>query len=141
MSFKIAAATVNGVDINQHFGASPSFTILELTDEGELLTSDIREIDYGCIAADDAVSCGAASGGGCCGNGRASARLSYTAQALADCEYLLAAGIGPGANRALAAHGIIGFQITGNILDAAGKIAAYKQKQLRFKQGSRGAGK
>jgi predicted Fe-Mo cluster-binding NifX family protein len=132
--YKIAIATDDGVNINLHFGTTNSFEILSFTDEGEFLYTDVRKIDFDGVAQSEISSCGEKIGGGCCCGGGISPKLSRTAKYLSDCEFLLAATIGQGADQALAREGITGFQISGNIFDAADKINAYKQKRQRQKK-------
>lgn len=137
MSFKIAAATGDGENINLHFGAAEDFLVLEYSDEGELLSSQSRAFVVDEVIDTEAsdlrspgTGCGGGgcSGGGCGGGTQASSRIKQAAKFIADCDYLLAAGIGPGAERTLHALGINSYQITGNIFTAAEKILAFRRR-------------
>jgi predicted Fe-Mo cluster-binding NifX family protein len=116
MSYKIAAATTNGENIDQHFGSAEVFWVYEISDEGEPQSTEKRIVGVG---ADEPSSdlpeeensgcdsgCGKAQGG--CGGGakKASPRIQKAVELLCDCEYLLAVKIGAGAENALKTRGV-----------------------------------
>jgi predicted Fe-Mo cluster-binding NifX family protein len=134
MSFKIAVATSDEETVDLHFGSAPAFLLWEVSDSGELLNSEKRivktgtEEDVPAAPREKTAGCGCGGRAGGCAV-RVSPRIQKAAELLSDCEYLLAAGIGPGGENALKAQGITPFEITGGVREAIGKIAAYKERQ------------
>lgn len=100
MDVKIAIASNDGRNVDEHFGRARSFRIYRLHDEGHEFV-EIREIEAVCSGQnhnDDA--------------------LNRTAKALSDCRGVVAAQIGAGAIDALLMYRIMAFTLPGQISEA-----------------------
>jgi len=129
MPFKIAAASSDGKNIDLHFGQTSGFTVLTLSDSGELTGTETRRLEFDAETIPEQCE-----RGGCKGAGRANPRIYKAAELLSDCEFLLAESVGTGAERHLAGKGITAFAVSGSITDAADKIAAFKKRQQNLKR-------
>jgi predicted Fe-Mo cluster-binding NifX family protein len=100
MDVKIAVASNNGVNVNEHFGQARSFHIYRLHDGGQehLETRNIEPACSGQAHDDDA--------------------LRNTAKALSDCRGVVASQIGAGAIDALLMYRIMAFTLPGSIDEA-----------------------
>jgi nitrogen fixation protein NifX len=97
MDVKIAVASNDGVNVDEHFGRARHFRIYRLHDAGcELIES--REIEPVCS-----------------GHAHDDDALIKTAQALSDCRGVVAAQIGAGAIDALIIYRIMAFTLPGSI--------------------------
>lgn len=104
MDVKIAVASSDGVNVDEHFGRARSFHIYRLHDAGHerMETREIGPVCSGHAHDDDA--------------------LSKTAHALSDCRGVMAAQIGAGAIDALITYRIMAFTLPGSIDDAIGVL-------------------
>ncbi len=132
MSYLIAAASSDGIHIDQSFGATLGFWIYEVTgttwkkeefrpfDPVEKTLDPIpkRRPEIGACKKDD---CNAAGGGACGGSGNASPKLEL----IEDCRCLIAAKIGFQVVKQLEKRAITGFDIECTIDQALSKITAY----------------
>ncbi|MCL6457836.1 MAG: hypothetical protein K6T85_07505 [Gorillibacterium sp.] len=108
MTFKVAIASLDGVQINQHFGRTDKFLIYQIEDNGEYEVVEERAVKRPCGSGqheDDA--------------------LNQAAQLLSDCSVALVSRIGPGAEQALAAQGVKAFEIYDTIENALKKLNRY----------------
>ena len=110
MSYKIAVATADGRTVDTHFGHADDFTILEVADDGSFHEVERRDAFAACD-------------GGCSNDA-----MEQAAENLADCEYVLAAKIGPHAIATLARHGITPLDYVIAIDEAVAKIHAYRSR-------------
>ena len=110
MSYKIAVATSDGHTVDTHFGHASDFTIIEVADDGSFSEVERRDAFAACdgTCSDDA--------------------MERAAVNLADCEFVLAAKIGPHAINALARHGITPLDCVIAVDEAVVKIHAYRQR-------------
>ncbi len=100
MDVKIAIASSDGQNVNEHFGRARSFDVYHLGDNGQTFI-ERREVNPVCnehTHDDD--------------------RLFRTADALSDCRGVVAAQIGSGAIDALLTHRIMAFTLPGPIVEA-----------------------
>ena len=110
MSYKIAVATSDGHTVDTHFGHAEDFTILEVADDGSYSEVERRNAFAACdgTCSDDA--------------------MERAAVNLADCEFVLAAKIGPHAINALARHGVTPLDYVIAVDEAVSKIHAYRKR-------------
>ena len=106
MILKVAVASHDRQSVNEHFGQARHFLIYELI-EDQFQLGEVREID--------SPHCGEFQ--------HDPAAIAKTAELLADCRFVLASEIGPGALEALRLKGIKGFAITGSIQQVLAKLA------------------
>ena len=111
--FLIAAATSDGVHIDEHFGRAAALTIYAVDADGNLTASGTR----------------AGLGDCTCGGKHDEKNLGELIGRLRGCGYVLARRIGPGIRRALAAHDISAFELDGTVERAARGIAAFEKKK------------
>jgi predicted Fe-Mo cluster-binding NifX family protein len=106
---KIAFASSDGVNVDEHFGRARSFQIYRLHDAGHELieTRKIEPVCSGHAHDDDA--------------------LSKTAQALSDCRGVVAAQIGAGAIDALLLHRTMAFTLPGSLDEAIEALVRAKR--------------
>ena len=115
MSIKAAVASNDGQSINEHFGRARHFLIFDLVEEHFIL-AEVREIvsPHSSVAEHD------------------SNAIDRIIEALADCRFVLAGQIGPGAVERLGLHGIKGFTISGSIDKVLEKLASsYEIRNLQ----------
>ncbi|MDR2518264.1 MAG: dinitrogenase iron-molybdenum cofactor biosynthesis protein [Spirochaetaceae bacterium] len=108
MSWRVGIASIDGVLINEHFGRSKWFYIIDIEAGGASAVFERRPVAPLCQCGDHAAS------------GMASAL-----EALADCTAVLAAKIGPAARQSLEERGIAVFEEPAEIAEAVQKLAAY----------------
>ncbi len=94
MAYRIAAASSDGQHIDRHFGAADGFVIVEVAADGTFDAVERRTVKSPCQ------------------HGFHDEEALLTAvQALADCRYVVAEAIGPGAQRALERQDILPLEI------------------------------
>ena len=102
MSYRIAAASSDGIHIDRHFGVADGFVIVEVADDGTFAEVERRQAKSPCQH----------------GYHDEGAMLAAV-QALADCRYVVAEAIGPGAQRALERQDILPLEIDGQTVSGA----------------------
>jgi predicted Fe-Mo cluster-binding NifX family protein len=105
MNFRTAIATSDGIVVNQHFGHTDSFLIVDVDDEGQPHTVEQRRVQPLCD-----------------GGNHDEGRLAAAVEALSDCEYVLVSRIGPGASVALEQRGITVYEVPGVIEESLNKL-------------------
>jgi nitrogen fixation protein NifB len=95
---KIAIASSDGINIDQHFGHTEYFYIYEISDDGVVTHHETRSLPSGELDGQN--------------------RLEAAAELLSDVTYVLCAQIGPHATRALAEHNITGYALPGKTEEA-----------------------
>ncbi len=119
MPFRVAVASSDGREINEHFGWARHFLIYYLT-EGKFKLGEVREID--------SPHCGAVQHDG--------AALDEIAESLSDCRLVLASRIGPGAAQLLRLKGIQSFEVADSIDQTLAKLVnSYEVKNYQRSQG------
>lgn len=127
MSYKIAAASSDGENINETFGSAKSFTIYEVTD-GAYVKS--QERIYHAESAGAALEncgtsngCGNANGcgTGCGGQGDASSKVAL----VSDCRAVVCKKIGFHIQKQLERKAISAFDVSCSIEEALSKIISY----------------
>ena len=119
MSFRIAAATSDGINIDLHFGHADTLYIYEVHDDGSYKLYDkihVPEQPQGCENG-----CrGRCHGGG----GGFSIDISF----LKGVKYVLAAKIGNGIEKSLLRNNITAFSVETTINNAVRKITIYEKR-------------
>ena len=101
---KIAAVSDDGVTISRHFGRAPLYIVVTVED-GAIVSHEKREkMGHAHVAHE--VHAHAADGRGHGFDPASQSRHAQMATAIADCEILLARGMGAGAYESLRAAGI-----------------------------------
>lgn len=117
MKYRIAAASSDGIVVNQHFGKAAKFIIMESDEKRKIHVLETREIEPVCL-----------------GGNHDDDRLEKTIEKLSDCQYVLVSRIGQGAAYALEKKGIQGFEIPGMIEESVKKLLDYVEIQNMLKR-------
>jgi nitrogen fixation protein NifX len=110
MSYRIAVASTDGKVVNQHFGRTEQFYIIEVNEDETYKSIEIRKLPPSCLGAnhdDDTMQ----------GN----------VESLSDCKYVLVSRIGQGAENVLDRQGITSYVIPGLIEESVNKLISYVQ--------------
>jgi predicted Fe-Mo cluster-binding NifX family protein len=122
MSYKIAVASTDGINIDLAFGAANEFLIYEV-DQGNYIVSEIREwdvdrtIDVLRKAVEQKIEVKACG----CGDGIDNPKVEL----IEDCRCLLCSKIGPPAKRQLENKNVSVFDVEAKITDALEKVISY----------------
>lgn len=108
MAYIVAVASTDGKVVNEHFGRADHFYILEVEKDGSFSVREKRQVNRVCD-----------------GGSHDEDAMLRRVKLLADCDYVLVARIGPGAENALEAEKIAAFQIPDVISDAVQKLLSY----------------
>jgi len=101
---KIAAASDDGVSISQHFGRAPHYVVLTI-EEGQIVANELRpKVGHHTFAVQEHSHTTPGERHGCDAGSEPKHRLM--AETIADCEVLIAGGMGWGAYESLRASGI-----------------------------------
>ena len=124
MSYKIAVATSDNLNVNQHFGGADSFKIysaenldFQLLEERKVTVAK-SENQQGCQGG-----CQGGNGGGCSGGS-----MTETVGLVADCRAVVATKIGRNARQQLEAKAISVFDVDVSVNEALSKIVGYYYK-------------
>jgi len=124
MSYKIAVATSDGVNVDLHFGVAESLKIYAV--EGlEYHLVEERQTEVCKQEGDQGCSGGCGNGGG---NGCAGGEKSESVNLISDCRAVVAAKIGRNVLRQLELKAISCFDVAMPINDALTKIIGYYHK-------------
>lgn len=135
MSYKIAVASSDGLQIDETFGAAKSFIIYEVADGiyRKLEERTFREegTEHGGVSAADACNssdscktgggCGSGAGGGCGGAGEASEKVEL----ISDCRCVVCKKIGFHIQKQLERKAISAFDVSVSVEEALEKISHY----------------
>lgn len=111
-SYKIAAASSDGIVVNQHFGHAATFLIFEVTSDGHFRFIETRTVEPVC-------SYGNHDDG----------KLIENLQKLQDCKYLLVSKIGIGASIQAEQLGITPMELPYVIEESIRKVISFEQIQ------------
>lgn len=109
MDVKIAFASSDGLNVNEHFGRAQGFQIYRLHDNGHEFLEVRRSVPV------------------CAGQAHDDNALAGTAHLLSDCRGVVAAQIGAGAIDALLMKRIMAFTMPGSIEDAIAALVRTKR--------------
>jgi predicted Fe-Mo cluster-binding NifX family protein len=108
MGWRVAAASVEGTMVTEHFGRSEGFYIVDIQPDGTFATLERRAVTPLCE-----------------GGNHSGSVMASTVQILRDCVAVLVAKIGPSARKQLELAGIAVFEQPVTIEEAAKKLGAY----------------
>jgi len=116
-SYLIAAASSDGIVVNQHFGRADRFIIYRVDDGTVCPTGEIREVVPVCSGGD-----------------HNEALMLENIKKLSDCRYVLVSRIGQRALTMTEQNGITVMEIPGVIEESISKITAYNSIQDLFER-------
>ncbi|MDR2078600.1 MAG: dinitrogenase iron-molybdenum cofactor biosynthesis protein [Treponema sp.] len=108
MGWRVAAASIDGILVTEHYGRSKWFYIVDIQPDGTFITVERRSVTPLCESG-----------------GHSEAGMASGVQALRDCTAVLVAKIGPSARRQLELAGISVFEQPVIVEEAARKLAVY----------------
>ncbi|MGI6108435.1 MAG: NifB/NifX family molybdenum-iron cluster-binding protein [Eubacteriaceae bacterium] len=115
---KIAAASTDGKLVNQHFGKTDIFYILNADEEsGSIELEEERHVVPVCSNGDHEDN-----------------RLTETIQQISDCQYVLVSRIGGRAGQKLERQGITACELPGIITESVDKLLRYTKVQRLLEQ-------
>ena len=133
MTYKIAVASSDGVNVDLHFGAAESIDIYEVQDDGSFSLLEKREMKIpetplstsGVISEHNRTACasggcGNGNGGGC-GNGGGSAKV----EVISGVRAVVKEKIGFNVTKALEKKAIANFDVECSVQEALEKITKY----------------
>lgn len=134
MAYKIAIASIDGINTNEHFGCASSFYIVNVKDDGsyqqeerrEVNASDMEEAYESRTKGKNCRSFCETQMSGC--RGHSETRIQSKIEAISDCRCLICAKCGSGAQRQLERKAITVFQIELPIEEALNTIIHYYTK-------------
>lgn len=106
--YRVAIASTDGRNVDQHFGRCECFLIVDVDEDGSFEEIEARYVTPVCM-----------------GGYHDQDKLKKGAEALFDCNFVLAAKIGPGAMDELEERGIAAFQIPGPVAASLDKLDKY----------------
>ncbi|GHV29951.1 hypothetical protein AGMMS4952_16340 [Spirochaetia bacterium] len=112
MGWRVAAASIDGILVTEHFGRSNGFYIVDIQPDGTFVPVERRTVTPLCES----------------GGHHSESGLASCVEALRDCTAVLAAKIGPGARKQLELAGISVFEQPVILEEAAQKLAAYYRR-------------
>lgn len=124
MGYNIAVASTDGINIDKHFGASDSFFIIRVNDDGTYENLGERFVDETQSASD---GCGESSCGHSCG-GHSDPKIQKKVETISDCRCLLCDKCGPGSEKQLGKSNISTFEINMKLDEALKTIIKYYKK-------------
>jgi len=126
MAYNIAVASTDGINIDKHFGASDSFFIIKVNEDGTYKNLGERVVTEG---QNDTIStgCGGYSSEHSCG-GHSTPSIQKKIEVISDCRCLLCSKCGPGSEKQLGKNNISAFEIDLKIDEALKKIIKYYKK-------------
>lgn len=113
--YKVAAASSDGIVINQHFGRADIFYIYEITETGKHRLLETRTVTPVCN-----------------GGNHSDKELRENINKFKDCKYILVSRIGVWAANAMEQSGIVPMELPGMIEESIGKLITYEQIQHLF---------
>jgi predicted Fe-Mo cluster-binding NifX family protein len=111
MGWRVAAASIDGILVTEHYGRSKWFYIIDIQPDGTFIIVERRPVTPLCE-----------------NGGHSEAGMASGVQTLRDCAAVLVAKIGPSARRQLELAGISVFEQPVIVEEAARKLAAYYRR-------------
>ena len=116
-SYRVAAASSDGIVVNSHFGKAGSFHIYEVDDSGNIEYLEERILEPVCN-----------------GGNHTESRLKENIEKLRDCRYLLVSRIGNGAAAVAEDMGILPMELAGEIEESISELIQYRKLQNLFEE-------
>lgn len=123
MSYNIAVASTDGVNIDKHFGASDSFLIIKVNDDGTYENLGERLVEES-QNNNISTSCNGSSCGQSCG-GHSDPAIQKKVEAISDCRCVLCFKCGPGSEKQLGKNNISAFELDVKLDEALKKLIRY----------------
>lgn len=124
MAYRVAITSSDGNQIDQHFGKSKSFYILEIEETGEWEKMELREVDEKKV---EELANELGINGECTGHN--DVFLKYVGLLLGDCTYLLTAQIGAKPYNILQQNNINSLEAPNDLAVAIEKVNSFHLKQ------------
>lgn len=113
--YKVAAASSDGIVINQHFGRADTFYIYEVAEAGNYRFLETRTVTPVCN-----------------GGNHSDKELRENISKFKDCKYILVSRIGMGAANIVKQSGITPMELPGMMEESLDKLITYEQLQNLF---------
>lgn len=113
--YRVAAASSDGIVINQHFGRADTFYIYEVAEAGQYRLLETRTVTPVCS-----------------GGNHNDGELRCNIRKLDDCRYVLASRIGMGAAAMMEQSGITPMELPGMMEESLDRLISYEQIQNLF---------
>lgn len=113
--YKVAIASTDGENVNQHYGRAEKFYIYSIDDEVGYDLVEERQVQPVCQDGSHVVS-----------------RMEESVLNFKDCRYIVVSRLGAAASAALASAGITAMELPGTIDDAILRVWKYNQIQNLF---------
>lgn len=113
--YKVAAASSDGIVINQHFGRADTFYIYEVAGAGNYRFLETRTVTPVCN-----------------GGNHSDKELRENISKFKDCKYILVSRIGMGAANIVEQSGITPMELPGMMEESLDKLITYEQLQNLF---------
>lgn len=107
-AYRVAIASTDNRFVDQHFGRAESFLIVDVYEKGYYREIEQRFVEPVCN-----------------GGHHNEHNLKKGVEAVGDCNFVLAAKIGPGAVAELEERGIAAFEMPGSVQDSIRKLDGY----------------
>ncbi len=117
--FKIAAASKDGERVDTHFGFATTYRIIKVnTDDKTWTIERVQELNFPGAETTGDTRCW----------GRDEGKVTFTAEALKDCKYLLVSKIGPHPQRILARYNFECLETNMTLEEAVPKIIEFEER-------------
>ena len=113
--YKVAAASSDGIVVNQHFGRADTFYIYEAAGAGGYRFLETRKVTPVCD-----------------GGNHDEEKLRSNIEQFKDCRYLIASRIGGSAANRLEQFGVMPMELPGIMEESLDKVAIYEKLQHLF---------
>ena len=108
IAYRVAVATTDNIHVNQHFGRSESFLIVDVDECGNYEEAEQRFVNPVCR-----------------GGHHDNDKMKRGVEGIRDCDFVLAARIGPGAVYELEQQGIAAFEMVGTVWESLKRLDDY----------------
>ena len=117
IAYRVALATTDNIHVNQHFGRAESFLIVDVDENGRF-----EEIEQRFVIPV------------CQGGHHDNDKMKRGVQGVKDCNFVVAAKIGPGAVYELEQQGIAAFDMIGTVGESLKRLDDYLKLLNEMKQ-------
>lgn len=108
IAYRVAVATTDNIHVNQHFGRAESFLIVDVDECGNFEEAEQRFVNPVCR-----------------GGHHDNDKMKRGVEGIRDCDFVLAARIGPGAVYELEQQGIAAFEMVGTVWESLKRLDDY----------------
>ena len=114
-TYRIAVASTDGENVNQHYGRATKFYIYTMDDEEGYDLVEERNVEPVCMEGSHVVS-----------------KMEQSVLRFTDCRYIVVSRLGSAAGAALSARGITAMELPGSIDEAILSVWKYNRVQGLF---------